>query len=66
MASGVIAGGRLGTGVGGAKELAGVKGVLHGDPKNNKKLIFNDPLAQCLKITEKVAFNIASQATFIF
>ena len=40
MASGVIAGGRLGTGVGGAKELAGVKGVLHGDPKNDKKLIF--------------------------
>ena len=40
MASGVIAGGRLGTGVGGAKELAGVKGVLHGDPKIDKKLIF--------------------------
>ena len=41
MASGVIAGGRLGTGVGGAKELAGVKGVLHGDPKMiKKKLIF--------------------------
>ena len=40
MASGVIAGGRLGTGVGGAKELAGVKGVLHGDPKIDKKIFF--------------------------
>jgi len=35
MASGVIAGGRLGTGVGGAREFAGVNGVLHGDPKND-------------------------------
>ena len=38
MASGVIAGGRLGTGVGGAREFAGVKGVLHGDPKNDQFL----------------------------
>ena len=40
MASGVIAGGRLGTGVGGAREFAGVKGVLHGDPINDKLFIF--------------------------
>ena len=47
MASGVIAGGRLGTGVGGAREFAGVKGVLHGDPINDKLFIFLPKLNLC-------------------